>query len=105
MDPDFAASARVVLDWPSVEVGLDVPVLPALRRSLREVTGREPEIGGKYGGTDAAWIYQATGIPMIHFSPGESRFVLAANERVNLDAYMTAIEVLVLTYEDVLGVA
>ena len=48
---------------------------------------------------------EATGIPMIHFSPGESRFVLAANERVNLDAYMTAIEVLVLTYEDVLGVA
>ena len=44
------------------------------------------------GGTDAAWIFQATGIPLVHFSPGESRFVIAANERLNLDAYMASIE-------------
>jgi acetylornithine deacetylase/succinyl-diaminopimelate desuccinylase-like protein len=104
-DTQVAASARVVLDWPSVEVAPDVPALPALRRALTEVTGRDPEIGGKDGGTDAAWIYKEAGIPMIHFSPGDSRLVLSANERVNLDAYATAIEALVLTYEDVLGVA
>lgn len=102
-DPTFSASIRVLLDWPSVEVPRDVPVLAALRSAVQEVTGTDPEIGGKDGGTDAAWIYEATGIPMIHFSPGDARFVLAANERVNLDAYMTAIEALVLTYEDVLG--
>lgn len=104
-DPAFNATARVALDWPSVEVAPDVPVLPALRTAIREVTGRDPEIGGKDGGTDAAWIYQATGIPMIHFSPGDARFVLSANERVNLDAYMAAIEAFVLTLEEVLGVA
>jgi succinyl-diaminopimelate desuccinylase len=104
-DTQVAASARVVLDWPSVEVAPDVPAVPALRRALTEVTGRDPEIGGKDGGTDAAWIYKEAGIPMIHFSPGDSRLVLSANERVNLDAYATAIEALVLTYEDVLGVA
>lgn len=104
-DAQFAGSARVVLDWPSVEVAPDVPVLPALRRAVIEVTGREPEIGGKDGGTDAAWIYKEAGIPMIHFSPGDARFVLSANERVNLDAYAAAIEALVLTYEDVLGLA
>jgi hypothetical protein len=42
---------------------------------------------------------------MIHFSPGDARLVLAANERVSLDAYLAAIEALVLTYEDVLGLA
>jgi succinyl-diaminopimelate desuccinylase len=103
-DPMFNAAARVVMDWPSVDVPPDVPVLGALRRAVREVTGADPEVGGKDGGTDAAWIYQATGIPMIHFSPGDSRLVLAANERVSLDAYMTAVEALVLTFEDVLGV-
>jgi acetylornithine deacetylase/succinyl-diaminopimelate desuccinylase family protein len=104
-DPQFSATARVVLDWPSVEVPPDVPVLAALRRSVGQVTGREPEIGGKDGGTDAAWIYKEAGIPMIHFSPGDARFVLSANERIELDAYQTAIEALVLTFEDVLGVA
>jgi succinyl-diaminopimelate desuccinylase len=104
-DSAFRASARVVLDWPSLEVSADVPVLGAVRRAVEEVTGRVPEIGGKDGGTDAAWIGQEAGIPMIHFSPGEARFVLSANERIELDAYMTAVEALVLTYEDVLGVA
>jgi acetylornithine deacetylase/succinyl-diaminopimelate desuccinylase family protein len=103
-DPNFRASARPVLDWPSVEVSPDVPVLPALRRAIREVTGTEPGVGGKDGGTDAAWIFKETGIPMVHFSPGESHLVLAANERVNLDAYMHAIAAFVLTFEDVLGV-
>ena len=47
------------------------------------------------GGTDAAWIFKEAGIPMIHFSPGESRLVLAADERVEIEAYMAAIEALV----------
>jgi hypothetical protein len=42
---------------------------------------------------------------MVHFSPGESRFVVAADERVEIDAYMAAIEALVLTFEEILGVA
>jgi succinyl-diaminopimelate desuccinylase len=104
-DPTLNATARVLLDWPSVEVAPDVPVLPALRRAIREVTGHDPEVGGKDGGTDAAWIFQETGIPMAHFSPGDARFVLSANERVNLEAYMTAIEAFVLTFEEILGLA
>jgi len=103
-DPEFRASARVLLDWPSVEVTRDVPVLAALSEAVTEVTGQEPEIGGKDGGTDAAWIWKEARIPMVHFSPGDARFVLSANERVNLDAYMTAIEAFVLTFERVLGV-
>jgi acetylornithine deacetylase/succinyl-diaminopimelate desuccinylase-like protein len=77
----------------------------ALSNALLEVLGARPEIGGKDGGTDAAWIFKATGIPMIHFSPGVSKFVLAADERVEVDAYMAAIEALVLTFEEILGVA
>ena len=104
-DPTFNATARPVLDWPSVNVPPDVPVLVALQKALREITGKEPEIGGKDGATDAAWIYKEAGIPMIHFSPGDALYVLAANERIRLDAYMTAIEALVLTLEEILGVA
>jgi len=104
-DPQFSASTRTVLDWPSVEVAPDVPVMPALREAIREVTGREPELGGKDGGTDAAWIWKEARIPMIHFSPGDSRFVISANERVELDAYIMAIEAFVLTFERILGVA
>jgi acetylornithine deacetylase/succinyl-diaminopimelate desuccinylase family protein len=104
-DPEFNASTRVLLDWPSVEVRPDSPVVVALSNALTEVLGAKPEIGGKDGGTDAAWIFKATGIPMIHFSPGVSKFVLAADERVEVDAYMSAIEALVLTFEEILGVA
>jgi acetylornithine deacetylase/succinyl-diaminopimelate desuccinylase family protein len=104
-DPQFKASTRVLLDWPSVEVKPDSPVVVALSNAITEVLGRKPEIGGKDGGTDAAWIFRETGIPMIHFSPGESQFVLAADERLQIDAYMAAIEALVLTFEEILGVA
>jgi succinyl-diaminopimelate desuccinylase len=103
-DPDFKASTRVVLDWPSVEVAPDSPVVVALSTALNEVLGERPEIGGKDGGTDAGWIYKEAGIPMVHFSPGEGRFVLAADERIEIDAYMAAIEALVLTFEEILGV-
>jgi acetylornithine deacetylase/succinyl-diaminopimelate desuccinylase-like protein len=104
-DPRLNLSTRVVLDWPSVEVSADNPVVTALSRALTDVVGAPPEIGGKDGGTDAAWIYQATAIPMIHFSPGQGRFVLAADERVEVEAYVAAIEALVLTFEEILGVA
>jgi acetylornithine deacetylase/succinyl-diaminopimelate desuccinylase family protein len=104
-DPQFKAATRVLLDWPSVEVAADSPVVTALSNAITEVLGARPEIGGKDGGTDAAWIFKATGIPMIHFSPGESRFVLAADERLQIDAYIAAIEALVLTFEEMLGVA
>jgi acetylornithine deacetylase/succinyl-diaminopimelate desuccinylase family protein len=104
-DPQFKASTRVLLDWPSVEVAPDSPVVTALSNAVTEVLGRKPEIGGKDGGTDAAWIFRETGIPMIHFSPGESQFVLAADERLQIDAYMAAIEALVLAFEEILGVS
>jgi acetylornithine deacetylase/succinyl-diaminopimelate desuccinylase-like protein len=104
-DPQFKASTRVLLDWPSVEVEPHSPVVVALSNAVTEVLGRKPEIGGKDGGTDAAWIFREIGIPMIHFSPGESQFVLAADERLQIDAYMAAIEALVLTFEEILGVA
>jgi acetylornithine deacetylase/succinyl-diaminopimelate desuccinylase family protein len=104
-DPQFKAAARVLLDWPSVEVNPDNPVIAALSAALAEVLGSPPTIGGKDGGTDAAWIHKEAGIPMVHFSPGESRFVLAADERVESKAYVAAIEALVLTFEEILGVA
>ena len=104
-DPTFNARARLVRERPSVEVSPDLPVLHALHRAVQEVTGKEPEIGGKDGGTDAAWIHKETGIPMIHFSPGDARLVFAPDERLNIEAYITAIKALVLTFEEILGVA
>ena len=74
-DPRLNLSTRVTLDWPSVEVSAESPVVTALSRALADVLGAPPEIGGKDGGTDAAWIYKEAGIPMVHFSPGEGRFV------------------------------
>lgn len=104
-DPTFNATARIVRQRPSLEVSPDLPVLLALKRALLEVTGKEPEIGGKDGGTDAAWIHKETGIPMIHFSPGDAHLVFAPDERLNLEDYITAIKALVLTFEEILGVA
>ena len=104
-DPQFSARLTTLLDFPSLEAPEDLPVVRALDRAISEVYGRAPAIGGKDGGTDAAWIYQATKIPLVHFSPGESQYVLAPNERIELDAYMRGIEAFVLTFEEILGLA
>lgn len=102
-EPTFQPTTRVLLDWPGVEVPADMPVVPALRQAIVDVLGREPEVGGKDGGTDAAWIYQATKIPMVHFSPGESLYVLGPDERIRIADYLAAIKVLVLTLHAILG--
>ena len=102
-DPAFQATTRVILDWPGVEVPLDMPLVPVLRQAIVEILGREPEIGGKPGGTDAAWIYQAAKIPMVHFSPGDPRYVLAPDERIRIADFLAAVKVLVLTLHAILG--
>ena len=92
-------------DFPSLEITTPTPVQTALERAICEVTGLDPEFAGKPGGTDAAWIKQEADIPMIHFSPGDPRYVITADERIELNAYISAIEAFVLTFEEILGLA
>ncbi len=93
-----ASECRMALDR-RILPGEDVPA------ALAEVLGAPPAIGGKDGGTDAAWIYRQAGIPMVQFGSGDSRFVPARDERAEIAAHIAAIEALVLTFEEILGVA
>ena len=54
------------------------------------------------------FLQEAIRIPSItkhERAMGDSRFVISANERVELEAYVTAIEAFVLTFERIQGVA
>jgi hypothetical protein len=68
-------------------VGTACPSWQSLRRTVREVSGIEPEISGKDGGTDAAGIHQAAGI--------DGHRGLRAHLRGNPGRPMTARETLV----------
>lgn len=50
--------------------------------------GREPCIGGKAAGTDAAWLVRDAGIPTVLYGPGDPRLSLTPDENTELSKVM-----------------
>lgn len=67
-DPGFRAGAEVTFFRPELEVPADAPIVRALGRAIRSVTGADARLVGGRGWTDCA-ILQAAGIPAVLFGP------------------------------------
>jgi acetylornithine deacetylase/succinyl-diaminopimelate desuccinylase-like protein len=104
-DPDFKAEIKVKdVNMPMLDVPADAPVVEAIRRAHKVVRGTELPIGGKDAGTDAAWIVQATGMPMPIYGPGDYlKYSLGANESIALEDIVDATKVYALAIYYLLG--
>lgn len=67
-DPDFKASFKLTLTQDPLEVAVDTPFVQSIIRQAEKVLGKQPEIAGFSGWTDAALLNSA-GIPSIVFGP------------------------------------
>jgi succinyl-diaminopimelate desuccinylase len=88
------AAARVPgarLAWEAVRgvrmptrVGRDEPLVRAMARAVRRVTGRAPRWGGVPGSTDGTVLRTALGIPIVTFGPGHRQIPHQVDEHVEI---------------------
>lgn len=104
-DPEFQAELH---PWegfrPPVEVPVDTPVVEAVRRAQRLVTGRELVLTGSEGGTDASHVVARTGIPMPVYGPGDHTLLGTVEECVPAEDFISAVKIYALTVYYMLGV-
>ncbi len=102
--PKLAASISERIWWPGYMLDDDEAIVGIAARAFTKVVGKPPEIGVKDAGTDASWIHNLAGIPVIMFSPGDGLSAMNANESVSIDDMLTATKVVGQIIADVLEV-
>jgi len=71
-DPTFEATVRMESYGPALDTPTDAPVVQALARAHRVVSGEEPDVGpdGRYGGYGDAAVLAAAGMQAVAYGPG-----------------------------------
>lgn len=72
----------------------DSPLVSALSIPIRKITGKQPILIKKTGTSDLNILAQDWRIPMVAYGPGDSRLDHTANEHLNVEEYLSSIEVL-----------
>ncbi len=102
--PGFSATLEKLLWWPGYVLDRDVEIVQRAVRAFEAVTGRTPTVAGKDAGTDASWIFQLAGIPVVMFSPGDGKQAMNADESVAISDLVLATKVVAQLTLDILSV-
>lgn len=94
---------EILQDAPAVETAAESPLLAAGVGAVREVTGREPRVGGVGYATDGAFIAPALGADMIIVGPGGVDQLHQPNEWVAVSQLEEAVKVYKAIAREVLG--
>ncbi|RQD70472.1 MAG: M20 family peptidase [Tindallia sp. MSAO_Bac2] len=98
-DPSFDAKITrtpesvSVLPHPPLNTGMDESVVLAVKKSIEEVIGYEPEVKTEYGWTDGALISNYMKIPTVVFGPGDISLAHTDEERIAIDDLVKGVEV------------
>jgi succinyl-diaminopimelate desuccinylase len=92
--PKLSATVTENVWWPGYLIDEDEAIVTIASRAFETVVGRKPKIGVKDAGTDASWIYNLAGIPVVMFSPGDGLSAMNANESVSVSDVITATKVI-----------
>ena len=97
-DPDFTASLKRLFVRDPMEAAKDSPIVLAVARSARAVTGKEPVFSGMSGWLDSA-LLSAAGIPTVVLGPsGEG--LHGVEEWVDLSSVLLCRDIIAKTIED-----
>ena len=103
-DPEFKAELDV---YPNYRLPMDLdpnePIIEILQRAYERIKGVRLPLAGEEGGADAAFVIDATGIPMPIYGPGDIKLAAAIDECVELEDIITAIKVYALSIYYALG--
>jgi acetylornithine deacetylase len=82
------------------EIPTDHPIVDAVGRSFRQVTGREPILSARMGASDTRFLIPLGHTPTVIFGPGPTSQMHAMNEHVPVENVITATKVLALAVHD-----
>ncbi|MFN3286628.1 MAG: M20 family metallopeptidase [bacterium] len=84
------ARTELVEDRPWTQTPRDAPVVQAVERAVRLVTGREPRYGGVPGCTDGTFLQAWAGLPVVVLGPGKREVPHQVDEHVDIDELVEA---------------
>jgi len=88
-DPDFDASLEVIEERPWTETPTHDPLVRAMARAYRELTGEEPRYNGVPGATDGTFLNEWANIPIVTTGAGEREIPHHTDEWVSVDELFT----------------
>ncbi len=89
-DPRTQVAIEVIEDRPWTETPANDPVVRAVERAYRAVTGREPRYGGVPGATDGTFLHAWAGVPIVTIGPGSRTIPHQADEYVEVGELVEA---------------
>lgn len=85
------------------ELSTDTPLVKILEREHKKITGNEPTVRGCEYGSDARLLTNYADTPAVLYGPGSIQQAHGIDEYIDLNQYMTAIEVIAQTIIDFCG--
>jgi succinyl-diaminopimelate desuccinylase len=89
-DPDFDATLEVIEERPPTETPQDEPLVSAMARASRYLTGEEPLYNGVPGATDGTFLSAWAGIPIVTTGAGKREVPHHADEWVDEEELLAA---------------
>lgn len=89
-DPRMQVAIDVIDDRPWTETHAGDPIVRAVERAYRAVTGREPRYGGVPGATDGTFLHAWAGLPIVTIGPGSRTIPHQADEYVDVGELVEA---------------
>lgn len=91
-------------EYQCLDIDKNEEIVTEAANAYKKVFGKDAEISWRTGGSDAADITVATGMPMINFSPGmDNNETYSVDERANLEQYYSFIEIYMLMIVNLLS--
>jgi succinyl-diaminopimelate desuccinylase len=107
---DAAGASGAAVEWSPVNgyrlptrVDRGEPLVRAMERAVREVTGRRARFGGVPGSTDGTILRSALGIPIVTCGPGHRLVPHQVDEYVDVDELVEAARIYVASALNFLG--
>jgi len=90
-------------DAEASEIPRNHPIVETVRRSYKEIAGKDPVISGRQGAADTRFLNKYGATPTVIFGPGSTALMHANDEYVAIEDYITSIKVVALSIHDWCG--
>ncbi|MEW6267411.1 MAG: M20/M25/M40 family metallo-hydrolase [Thermodesulfobacteriota bacterium] len=94
---DLTVGVEILTDRPCTLTGRGEPVVTAAEWATRQVTGREPVLGGVLGATDGTYLWAWKNIPIVTMGAGDRYVPHQVDEWVALDDLINTAKIYALT--------
>ena len=91
------------IQWDPYLISEDEPIVQATLHSVKEVTRKPAEVGGKSAGTDGSYLFHLGGVPTVLFGPGNEMLSHQADECTSIENLVLSVEIFNLIFGKLLS--